>query len=70
MNGFKGYNLWDGFVDLLQQFLQMNWIVMSENVFGHFAVADALDHGGMVSCVREYIATWNRYFHISYIMLY
>ena len=57
MNGFKCDDL--GHVDghLLQQLLQVARVVVTEDVLGHAAVANALNHRRVVAGVREDVTT-------------
>ena len=58
MHGFKSHNLGCGDVMLEQQLLQMSGVVVTEDVLGATGVDDAVDHGGMVTRIREDLAIW------------
>lgn len=58
MHGLKGHDLWDVYVHRLQQGFQVGGIVVSENVFGNSTVSYPLNHGRVVSSIRENVAPW------------
>lgn len=52
VDGLKGHDLRFGRVGLLQHLAEMGHVVVAENEFLSAAVLDALDHRGMVACIR------------------
>lgn len=52
MHSFKSDNLGDCGVRPLQQFSEVVDVIVAEDVLGHSAVPDPLDHGGMVPRIR------------------
>ena len=52
-------------VDSGQKFCQMLGVVVAEDMLGNSAVADALDHGGVVARVGENFAAWENILQIK-----
>lgn len=57
MYSLESHNLRDGGIRILQQLPEMSNIVVAEDVLGHAAVPDTLDHGGMVTSIRVDLTT-------------
>ena len=51
MNSLKSHNFWCLGIRLLEKFLQVAWVIVSEDKLGCTTVANALDHGGMIACI-------------------
>jgi len=57
MDRFKGDDFRHRRINLLQKFLQMFWVVMTEDVLRGTAGTYTMDHRGMVALVREDVHT-------------
>lgn len=58
VNSLKGHYLRLGGVSLLEHLSEMSHIIVAENKLLSTAVPDALDHWGMVACIRIDLTTW------------
>lgn len=57
VDGLKGDYFRSGRIGLGEQFLEMFWVVVSEDVPRNSAVTDSLDHRRVVPRVRIYLTT-------------
>lgn len=53
VDGFEGYDLGLPGIGLLQELLQVLHVIVAEHMLRNAAVADALDHRGVVASIRE-----------------
>lgn len=58
VNSLESHNFWCLGIGLLKKFLQVAWVIVSEDKLDCTTVTNALDHGGMIACVWVDLTPW------------